>query len=279
VIRAGGNSIAVCLATAWLTSIAPSASAQDDNQVGPFKRAAMQCVQLGDMSACDELVSAHPNNAQAFVVKGNALLRANRVDEAIAAYTRASQLAPNNLLVASKLQVAQSQRQLLQQRCMSGDGDGALQACQAILTKGAGDEFDTTVRIAQLQRSGNQPAPALNSYIAANLLRPTDKSVALAIVSLVDITQRKDASALAARGSALITLGRASEAVTSLRAAYALAPQPELARQVASAEALVKQQERSHPGGRSAVPLADKGALAPAPRTSFSNLEAASRSN
>jgi hypothetical protein len=48
--------------------------------------------------------------------------------------------------------------------------------------------------------------------------------VALAIVSLSDSTGRQDALTLAARGAALVTLGRSSEAVGPLRQALRLTP-------------------------------------------------------
>ena len=88
-----------------------------------------------------------------------------------------------------------------------------------------------------LLQSLDEPDKALDAFIAANVLKQNDKSVALAIVALTDSTGRKDAMALAARGSALLTLGRATEALQALRRAEALAPAlPKLKAQVAQAE-------------------------------------------
>src|ERR1700675_354812 len=60
--------------------------------------------------------------------------------------------------------------------------------------------------------------------MAAARLDPSDHSVALAIVSLSDSTGREDALTLAARGHALMALGRPAEALEPLRQALRLAP-------------------------------------------------------
>jgi Flp pilus assembly protein TadD len=83
----------------------------------------------------------------------------------------------------------------------------------------------------------DQPEQALDAFIAANVLAHDDKSVALAIVALTDSTGRKDAVALAARGTSLLTLGRAEEAVQTLHQAATLAPAlPGIKAEVAQAE-------------------------------------------
>jgi tetratricopeptide (TPR) repeat protein len=245
-----------------------------------LRRNVLRCTQLSDVEACDAVLSIQPNNADIVLGKGNALSKAGRNDDAIAAYTLAAQLAPNNTAVTAKLQQAQAQRQANQGRCMDGTGDAALQACQAILVKGASNEFDLTVRIANLQQATNQVPQSLDSYIAANGLRPGDRSVALAILPLLDSTGRKDAIALAARGSALLTLGRPVEAVIPLRQAYAMAPTwPDIGKQLAAAEALAKE---SQPRVATRPEVPERVAEAPAPvprRTSYSNLQPASRAN
>jgi tetratricopeptide (TPR) repeat protein len=245
-----------------------------------LRRNILRCTQLSDLDACDAVLSVQPTNADIVLAKGNALAKAGRNDEAIAAYTQALQLAPNNNAIAAKLQAAQSQRQANQGHCMDGTGEAALQACQAILVKGAPNEFDLTVRIANLQQSTNRVAQSLDTYIAANALRPGDKSVALAILALLDSTQRKDAVALAARGSALLTLGRPAEAVTPLRQAYALAPTwPNVAQDLATAESLTKESQPRTVVART-EPSPEKVAEPPPPRrTSYSNLQPASRAN
>jgi tetratricopeptide (TPR) repeat protein len=75
-----------------------------------------------------------------------------------------------------------------------------------------------------LLQADNQLSPALDAYMAAARLDPGDHSVALAIVSLSDSTGRQDALTLAARGRALMALGRPSEALEPLRQALRLAP-------------------------------------------------------
>ncbi|HWW22186.1 MAG TPA: tetratricopeptide repeat protein [Steroidobacteraceae bacterium] len=245
-----------------------------------LRRNVLRCTQLSDLEACDAVLSVQPGNADIVLAKGNALSKAGRLDDAVAAYTQAAQLAPGNTAITAKLQQTQAQRQASRSRCTDGTGEAALQACQSILVKGASNEFDLTLRIANLQQSTNQVPQSLDSYIAANALRPGDKSVALAILALLDSTQRKDAIALAARGSALLTLGRPTEAVAPLRQAYALAPTwPDIAKQLAAAEALSKESQ-PHAVARAAETNSLRVSEAPAPRrTSYSNLQPASRAN
>jgi tetratricopeptide (TPR) repeat protein len=172
-----------------------------------------RCTREREIAACDEVLSQQPNNTKILIAKGDALVKAHRPAEASKAYLRASELAPNSTALTGKLQALQSQRQALLKRCTDGDGDAALQACKSVLVKGAPNEFEITVRMGLLQQSTNQASQALDSYIAANSLRHGDKEVALAILALLESTQRKDAIALAARGSSLVTLGRAHEAL------------------------------------------------------------------
>jgi tetratricopeptide (TPR) repeat protein len=136
---------------------------------------------------------------------------------------------------------ATTRQNRIMQRCTDGDGMAALQACKNALVKGAPNEFEMTVRIALLQQSTNQAPQALDSYIAANSLKSGDKGVALAILALLDSTQRKDAMALAARGSSLVTLGRGREAVVALRQAKSLEPElPGIDRELTTAESLAR---------------------------------------
>jgi tetratricopeptide (TPR) repeat protein len=247
---------------------------------GRLSRNKLRCTRFGELAACDVVLNEQPDNVEIVLAKADALAKENRTEEAMAAYKRASQLAPNNTVVAANLQALQSQRQA---RCTSGNGEEALQACMASLVKGAPNEFDITLRIAILEQSTNQPLQALDSYIAANSLRHGNKEVALATLALLDSTKRKDAVALAARGSSLVTLGRAGEAIAPLRQAYALAPDlPDIRRQIGSAEALARAEEaRKETEPRIAAANLATEAVAeavPEPKA-FSNAAPASRSN
>jgi tetratricopeptide (TPR) repeat protein len=240
-------------------------------------RGKLRCTRLSDIAACDEVLSQQPRNVEVLIAKGDALLKANRSEEAASAYARATQAAPDNTVAAGKLQGLQAQRQEMQKRCAEGQGDAALQACTAILVKGAPNEFELDKRIGLLQQSANQPARALDAYIAANTLHPGDKSVALAILTLLDSTKRNDVVALTARGSSLLTLGRPAEAVAPLRQANALTPgMPELVKQLAAAESL----SRSKPHVvASNAPNSPTAANSPPPAKMYSNAAAPSRSN
>ena len=240
-----------------------------------------RCTREHEVTACDEVLSQQPNNTKMLIAKGDALMKERRPAEAWKAYIRASELAPDDTALTGKLQALRSQRQALVKRCTDGDGDAALQACKSVLVKGAANEFEITVRIALLQQSTNQASQALDSYIAANSLRHGDKGVALAILALLQSTQRKDAIALAARGSSLITLGRAHEALTPLRQAKALEPElPDIDQQIKAAEALARTESTEHKERPTqlAVVSAEAEAVGPEPQN-FSNVAEATRSN
>jgi tetratricopeptide (TPR) repeat protein len=239
-----------------------------------------RCTREHEVAACDEVLSQQPNNTKILTAKGDALMKAHRPVEAWKAYLRASELAPNDSALTAKLQALRSQRQALLKRCTDGDGDAALQACKSVLVKGAPNEFETTVRIALLQQSTNQASQALDSYIAANSLRHGDKGVALAVLALLQSTQRKDAIALAARGSSLVTLGRAHEALASLRQAKALQPElPDLDQQIKAAEALARTESTVHKERPIQVAdLSTDAEVMPEPQN-FSNVAEATRSN
>jgi tetratricopeptide (TPR) repeat protein len=241
-----------------------------------------RCTREQEVTACDEVLSQQPKNTKILVAKGDALMNAHRPAEAWKAYIRASELAPNDTALAGKLQALRSQRQALVKRCTDRDGDAALQACKAVLVKGAPNEFEITVRIALLQQSTNQASQALDSYIAANSLRHGDKGVALAILALLQSTQRKDAIALEARGSSLVTLDRAHEALGPLRQAKALEPElPDIDQQIKAAEALARTESAAHkerPAQVAAVSAAAEATVGPEPQN-FSNVAEATRSN
>ena len=240
-----------------------------------------RCTSEHEVAACDEVLSQQPNNTKVLTAKGDALMKEHRGAEAWKAYIRASELAPDDTALTSKLQALRSQRQAVLKRCTDGDGDSALQACKSVLVKGAANEFEITVRIALLQQSTNQASQALDSYIAANSLRHGDKGVALAILALLQSTQRKDAIALAARGSSLITLGRAHEALTPLRQAKALEPElPDIDQQIKAAEALARTESTEHKERPTqlAVVSAEAEVVGPEPQN-FSNVAEATRSN
>lgn len=239
-----------------------------------------RCTREHEVAACDEVLSKQPNNPKILIAKGDALVKANRPAEAAKAYGRANELAPGNTALTAKLQTLQTQRQAWLKRCTEGDGDAALQACHAVLVKGAPNEFEITVRMALLQQGTNQASQALDSYIAADSLRHGDKGVALAILALLQSTQRKDAIALAARGSSLVTLGRAREALVALRQAKALEPElPDIDQQIKAAEALARTELAEHKERPTQVAAVGAGAKPVAEPQKFSNVAEPTRSN
>jgi tetratricopeptide (TPR) repeat protein len=189
-----------------------------------LQRNLLRCTQLADVPACDEALKSRPDDLQLVLAKGDALMQANHPADAMLVYRHATALKPGNEAVKGKLAAALTQRQTLLSRCETGMGVAAVQACDAALLRGAQDEFTIDRRKGILLQSMNQPGPALDSYIAANVLKHDDESVALAIIALTDSTGRRDPVALAARGTALLALGRSSEGSATLRQATSLTP-------------------------------------------------------
>jgi tetratricopeptide (TPR) repeat protein len=255
------------------------AGLDDAEAAARLARGKLRCTRLGDMAACDDVLTLQPRNVEILIAKGDGLLKANRSEDAAAAYARASQAAPDNTVLAGKVQALKAQRAEQQKRCVEGQGDAALQACIATLVKDASNEFDLTKRIAFLQQSTNQPGRALDAYIAANALHPGDRSVALAIVALLNSTKRDDAVALAAGGSSLLTLGRPSEAVAPLRQANALTPGlPQVVKDLATAQARARAEAANRKDAKP-VSAGNVATDATSPIRSYSNTALATRSN
>ena len=198
----------------------------------------LRCSKLADIEACDQALARQPGDPQIQLAKAEALLQAKRPADALVAYRRARELAPGDATIEQKIAAAETQRRASLDDLPERDGAGGVAGLPAALLPGNDDEFVIRKRTGILLQSSNQPAAALDSYIAANLLRHGDRSVALAIVSLSTDTGRRDALTLAARGSALLTLGRALEALTPLKQALTLSPD------LPEAKALLPQAER-----------------------------------
>ncbi|MET0534008.1 MAG: tetratricopeptide repeat protein [Steroidobacter sp.] len=210
-------------------------------QAAKISRSLLRCNKLADIDACDQALALQPDDIRVVIAKADALMQAKRPTDALAIYRRAQQLAPDDSTIAAKLSAADTQSRELLAACMNSTGQPALQACQSRRARGAEHEFDILKRIGTLQQAANQPEAALDSFIAASLLQPADRSVARSIVGLSTSTGRNDALTLAARGSALLTLDRAMDALTPLKQAVALTPDlPEARVQLERAERLAK---------------------------------------
>ncbi|HEV7717261.1 MAG TPA: hypothetical protein VGO53_16805 [Steroidobacteraceae bacterium] len=234
------------------------------------QRNALRCRKLGDIAACDEALRLKPDDSGMLSAKADALMQSNRPADALPVYRRAAELNSSDTGLNGKIASAELLRQTLLTECQRGTADAALQACQLALLRGTSDEFIVHQRTATLLQGMDKPSRALDSYIAANLLRPEDKSVALAIVTLSQSTGRKDAITLAARGSALLTLNRGTDAAKALREAQALAPGlPDVKTRLAAAEKLAQAEaRRPQPASASAtVGVAGKASAAPSSGT------------
>lgn len=245
------------------------------------ERSLLRCRQLGDLVACDEALEVAPNDASVLGAKADALVKANRLADAIPTYRRALEVAPDDAGLKSRSREAETKRQAAVAECLNGQADAALQACQVAQLRGAADERSVLVRKAMLLQGMERPAQALDAYLAASVLNSNDPAVARAIVALTESTGRNDALALHARGNALLALGRGAEAVRALKQASQLAPAlPDVNVHLAAAEKLARSEARK----KETVAAATVAPVAPAPAPprparAYSNQGAASRSN
>jgi tetratricopeptide (TPR) repeat protein len=189
-----------------------------------LSRATFRCAKLADVNSCDEALNVKPDDPELLVAKADALVHLNRPGEAIGIYRSALPVSANREELNAKIALAESQRNAFLDTCETKTGEAARRACGSAWLPGAPDELTVFRRRGLLLQDDNQPSPALDAYMAAARLDPRDRSVALAIVSLSDSTQRQDALTLAARGRALMALGRPAEALEPLRQALRLAP-------------------------------------------------------
>jgi tetratricopeptide (TPR) repeat protein len=212
-------------------------------ETAKFQHDQLRCTKVGDVGACDDALRAKPNDPQLMVAKGDALLHGGRAADALLVYRHARELQPAEDAIKTKIAAAESQRQALVQQCEGTADAPAVDACQAALLHGTPDEFVLLRRKGILLQSMNRADPALDAFIAADVIKQDDQSVALAIVALTDSTGRKDALGLAARGSALLTLGRGTESFQALQQAQTLAPAlPGIKAQLTRAEAAAREE-------------------------------------
>jgi tetratricopeptide (TPR) repeat protein len=243
-----------------------------------LSRAAFRCAKLADVNACDDALNMKPSDPELLIAKADALVQAKRPGEAIGVYRTALPVSADREAVDAKVALAESQRRMFLDTCETKTGDAAMRACESAWLPGAQDEVTVFKRRGMLLQADNQLSPALDAYMGAARLDPNDHSVALAIVSLSDSTGRQDALTLAARGRALIALGRPSEALEPLRQALRLAPD------LAEAKAELRLASLSSKPNRVERPAADgnggstgdkSAAVGPAPIIAAANAGAA----
>jgi tetratricopeptide (TPR) repeat protein len=187
-------------------------------------RAKFRCVNLAELVACGDALNMKPNDPDLLVAEADALVQLKRPGEAIGVYRNVLTMAADREMVKEKIRTAEVQRRTLLDVCETNVGEDARRACEAAWLPGAPDQVALFKRRGLLLQSDHQLSSALDAYMAAARLKPADRGVALAIVSLSDSTERRDASTLLARGVAFMTLSRPSEAVAPLRQALQLAP-------------------------------------------------------
>jgi tetratricopeptide (TPR) repeat protein len=243
-----------------------------------LSRAAFRCTKLAEVNSCDDALNMKPNDPELLIAKADALVQVKRPGEAIGTYRTALPVSADRGAVDAKIALAESQRRTFLDTCETKTGDAAMRACEAAWLPGAPDEVAVFKRRGMLLQADNQLSPALDAYMAAARLDPNDHSVAPAIVSLSDSTGRQDALTLAARGRALIALGRPSEALEPLRQALRLAPDLVEAKaelRLASLSSKPNRVERPTADGNGGSAGGKSAAVGPAPIIAAANAGAA----
>jgi hypothetical protein len=93
-------------ATAWPRD-AVSQTAAGDASAAALKRDTVRCSTQADVEACYNAIRWNPNDAALLVALGDALVRAQRLDDAIRNYRRATVIAPGMFGVGAKISAVQ----------------------------------------------------------------------------------------------------------------------------------------------------------------------------
>jgi tetratricopeptide (TPR) repeat protein len=270
-----------CLVTQIpIQATAQEAVAQGEQSVegSVLSLAIFRCTNFADLVSCYAALNMRPNDPALLIAEADALTQLKRPGEAIGVYRNSLRQGASPDIVNPKIAVAQSQRHSFLVVCETQVGEAAESACESAWLPGAPDEVTVFKRRGLLLQSDDQPSAALDAYMAAARLGPRDRNVARAVVSLSASVDRKDASTLAARGAALMTLGHPAEGAASLREALQLEPD------LAEAKARLRIAERSlPPAGNSAPAVTASSVTNPdasrASVRSYTNDAPATRSN
>ena len=73
-----------------------------------FSRNLLRCTKLGDVTACEDALHSKPDDVPLLLAKGDALMQANRIADAVTAYQHVSQLKPNDEAIKGKLANAEA---------------------------------------------------------------------------------------------------------------------------------------------------------------------------
>jgi len=182
------------------------------------------CLVLIGAQVCAQGLAAQ-DDPDSMIAEGDRLVQARRPGEAIGVYRRALRKnVQNRDAVDARIAKAEEQRQGFLSTCETSIGEIGRHACEAAWLPGAPDEANVFRRRGIIFEAEHQPWAALDAYMSADRLRPGDRHVAAAIVSLSAATGRADLLGLIAKGSALITLGRHAEAINPLHLALTSNP-------------------------------------------------------
>ena len=262
---------AVTAAASAGDSMAGDAAAGDPPAGGmdPQSIAAFRCSQLNDPLACMSALSRRPDDPGLLVAEADALMSRGRPGEAIGVYRHALRAGADRRSTASRIADAESSRKVMVHACNGGSDAGAEADCEAAWLPGAPDEVHLFKRRGRLSRAAGRLPEALQAYLTAARLAPTDHEAALALVELTEKPAFTDAPTLMARGKALLILGRPADAIVALRQAKGSGVNPvdaerELKRAERAVSSIALQQKTAVAVAKSRAAVLPAAAVAPA---------------
>ena len=171
-----------------------NASSLSNNENIQIRLSIIRCVKLkGDaaIAACNEGLKVNPKQPELLTGRGNAWMDMGRFGNAILDYEAAIAWEPKNRNAAEKLRIARTERKVRMAQCFKEDGLDGLNACDAVLLKGAEDEFAVQKRRAELLQRMGREKEAIGAYRAAAVLNPADDQIKKALAALTTRSEEK----------------------------------------------------------------------------------------
>ena len=171
-----------------------NASSHSNKQNVQIRLSIIRCEKLkgeAAIAACNEGLKLNPKQTELLTGRGNAWMDMDRFGNAILDYEAVMNIDPGNRDAAEKLRVVQTKRKVRMAQCFQLDGLNGLNACDAVLLRGAEDEFAVQKRRAALLQKIGRKNEAMEAYRAAAVLNPADDQIKRALAALTSRSDKK----------------------------------------------------------------------------------------
>lgn len=133
----------------------------------------LRCLNVGDLSACDEASTLDPDNADAHAGKGSILLEQGDPVGAIVALRRSLELNENQPAIADQLAAAEAERSAQLTACLQGN---SVPVCRALLIEDDPRNYDIYYHIGDILYAEGQYRDAAAAFRSAHAAREDDSS-------------------------------------------------------------------------------------------------------